>query len=74
MIYGCVPQNKGDILIFGANISSGYKIAVLLNRANNSLESRCLIEYRASDVRKKSLFEEQDLFYVAVYNVLVTEL
>lgn len=52
MIYGCVPQNKGDIFIFGANISSGYKIAVLLNWANNSLESCCLSTEQAMSGRK----------------------
>lgn len=55
MVYGCVPQNKGNILIFVTNISSGYKIAVLLNRENNSLEHHCLIEYRTTDVKEEKV-------------------
>lgn len=55
MIYGSVPQNKGDILILVANISSGYKIAILLNRGNDSLEHHLLMEYRTTDVRKRRL-------------------
>jgi len=51
-MYGCVPPNQGDLLILVANISPGYKIAVLLNRANDALERHCLIEARTTDVRK----------------------
>lgn len=48
-----MPQNKEDILIGAANISSVYEEAILLNKANDSEECNFLIEYRISDVRKE---------------------
>lgn len=60
-------------MILVANISSGYKIAVLLNRANDSLEHHCLMEYRTTDVRTKRL-DLKSLFYAATFKVSFPEL